>query len=163
MNRPDPIPGWRTQPVQAARGGTRGWSVVFAMTTAGTIPALDYVEGTDPASVARRPFSEKQRAILAGFVEAIRLEGPRSLQHGKQFKAFLAPDSHDGMCELRFGSEEGHRLVCFQQEPQRFVIACGFLKPRQWETPQEHKDRARVILKEQKMRESAERRRNHGR
>lgn len=145
MNQPDPISTWRGNPTAAATNA-KGWTVEFAVDLSFTIASLDYAEGKDVESSTKHPFTAKQLRTLEGYVKMIQLESPRALHHGTQFKTFLDQDAVDGMCELRFGATEGHRLLCFQRAGQRFVIACGFVKPRQAETPPEHKARARTIL-----------------
>ncbi len=114
----------------------------------GSRPALDYIDGTDKASNPKRLFRENDFSRLTSILEQIRFGGTQDLLGSPVFTSFIGEDKKDAMCELRIKAEQGHRFLCFKRDGQRFVIACGFLKPPQYETPKEQKVRARSIMAE---------------
>jgi hypothetical protein len=111
------------------------------------MPALDYLDGKESETV-----TEAEVDRIAGYLQVIRVDGPRGLSSRKQFEKFVGKDSEKGMCEFRVGANMGHRLLCFMRDNKTFVVACGFRKPQQAETPPEHKKRALKILEEHEAR-----------
>lgn len=116
------------------------------MDKSGAIPSLDYIDGVDDS--AETKFTQKHLDRFVGLLSAIRFGGPNDLRGSSSFKSFIGVDSIDAMCELRIVADQGHRFLCFQKAGMRFVVACGFVKPPQHQTPPEHKTRARQILSE---------------
>lgn len=147
MNATTPIARWRAARELPAKS-PRGWVVEFAVTADGTLPALDYMEEIDASSDRDRPVLPTDVSRLLGLLEVTQFNGPDRLVSRTQIEMFVGDDKKDGMCELRIGSKNGHRLICFKRPEKRFIVACGFPKPSQSETPPKEKARAREILHE---------------
>lgn len=143
---PDPIHEWRAKPEQPAKSQTAGWTVEFATDAEGHMPALDYLEQTDSASDRDFPVQPSDITRLIGLIAAIQFGGPGSLAPRTQIEVFVGADKTDGMCELRIGAKNGHRLLCFKRNGRRFIVTNGFPKPSRPETPAQEKTRARAIL-----------------
>lgn len=145
-NSIDQIAKWRADKELPPKSA-KGWTVAFAVDEDGKMPALDYLEGTDSASDRDFPVRPGDVARMVGLVQAIQVSGPESLSEGNQILTFKGEDKADCMCELKLGSKNGHRLICFKRHGRRLVVASGFPKPSQPETPKREKGRAREVMR----------------
>jgi hypothetical protein len=133
----------------------RGWVVRFAMARDGTRPALEYLRNTD----SETGLTVKDRDRFAGIFGAITVSGPDCLG-GKVFRKFVGADASDEMYEIRHKQHMGHRLLCFKRPGQVLIVATGFRKPNQKETPPSEKGEARRVLEEHLAREAEEAKRS---
>ncbi|MBL8800506.1 MAG: type II toxin-antitoxin system RelE/ParE family toxin [Planctomycetes bacterium] len=144
MNPKQTIQHWRaTERLKAL--ADQGWNVVFARTAEGTMPALDYLDGTDEASDPQYGVAEGQHRRLQAQLHQVGWVGPRGL-NVNQLTIFKGDDAEDGMCELRIVAFQGHRILGFLRPNKTLVLTNGFRK-QSGETPPEQKRRAREVLR----------------
>jgi hypothetical protein len=117
------------------------------------MPALDYLENKDTRTDRKFRVSRKHLDIFAGMFQQIAVYGPDALTQS-QLKRFIGDDARHGMCEFRVIVNQGHRMLCFKRRAQTLVVACGFRKPAQMETPSREKARALQVLHEHEAREA---------
>jgi hypothetical protein len=133
--------------------GAQGWRVEFAQRSDGTMPALDFLQNKDQENDRRDPVTKKECARFDGIALTLATNGPQGARGS--FVQFIGEDARDGMAEIRIGKHMGRRLLCFRStegSERTILVACGFTKPNQYETPPAMRARARAILAEHRAR-----------